>query len=133
MNYSRQSLIDDVDELLTDSKHPLDERQARRMSLMLLRQIFNDQLEIQSDLHKMRLDIDERRSVLDQTISKIQTDVNELWRHVRNYPSLTWLLRFKTKPTIIWLAIFVVVVMVLFYGYRTWLLNQLGLPPGLLP
>lgn len=123
------SLIDQVDELLTDTKHPLDEKQARRMSLMLLREIFNDQLEIKRNLDKVKFDIDERRARLDETIKKVQTDIDELWRYVREYPSLTWLLRFKFKPTVTWLVIFVVVVTGLFWAYREWLLAQLGLPP----
>lgn len=56
-NHGMGNLIADVDDLLTDSKHPLDEQQARRMSLMLLRQVYNEQLIIQRDIADWKVDM----------------------------------------------------------------------------
>ena len=142
---SPKSLIDGVDRLLTDSKHPLDEHHARRLTLELLREIFRDQLDIKADLEHIQEDIAQRRALLDATIAKVQKDMDELWRqfrayppaqelaeftrHFREYPSLTWLLRHRTKLTISWLVGFVVVVIILFLTYHQWLLSRLGLPP----
>ncbi len=129
------NLIDQIDAMLTDSSHPLDERQARKMSLMLQRQIYDEQLSILDDIKSLRNEISNNQTtvnssikMIDDAVKSIRSDVDELWRQWREYRSLTWLLRFKTKPTLVWSTSFVVIVTIILALYRQWLFDQLGLP-----
>lgn len=77
------NLIADVDEMLTDSRHPLDEQQARRMSLMLLRQVYNVQLKIQREIADWKADVSTRREQVNVQIAGIRQEVQLLESHVR--------------------------------------------------
>lgn len=138
-------LIDDVDEILTDSAHPIDEKQARKLSLMMLRQIMNVQLEIQREIADWKADVSNRRTVVNDRLDKLEKVVEDVVeavkdlpavkktvetveRTVTEYPSITWLLRYKTTPTMRWIVAFLFVLYVVIKNYpamATWL----GLPP----
>lgn len=66
------NLIDDVDEMLTDSRHPLDEQQARRMSLMLLRQVYNEQLVIRRELADWKVDVRKETAELERRLKDVE-------------------------------------------------------------
>lgn len=145
-------LIDEADELLTDSQHPLDEKQARKLSLMMLRQIVNLQFEIQREIADWKTEVKNRRERVDiqitelkgtvneikgtledyptlkKTVSELGTTVHEIKRTVSEYPSLLWLLRHKTTPTIRWLTVGVFLIFILYRSYPAFA-AWLGLPP----
>ncbi len=98
-------LINDVDELLTDSTHPLDEKQARRMTLMMLRQIMNVQFEIQREIADWKADVKNRRDEVNERLTKIEGDVKAIKDLQQEYPSVTWLLRHRTSKALMAIAV----------------------------
>lgn len=142
---SISTLIDEVDELLTDSTHPIDEKQARKLNLMMLRQIMNVQFDIQREITDWKTDVSNRRTVVNERLEKLEKVVEDVVEAVKDlpevrktvervdqtmaeYPSITWLLRYKTTPTMRWIVAFLFVLYVVIKNYpamATWL----GLPP----
>lgn len=121
-------LLEDVDELLTDSTHPLDEKQARKLSLMMLRQIMNVQFDIQREIADWKTDVKNRRDVVNERLAKIESEVGAIKQVMAEYPSLTWLLRYRTTPTIRWGGVAIVIVYILLQVYPQ-VAAWVGLPP----
>lgn len=138
-------LIDEVDELLTDSTHPLDEKQARKLSLMMLRQIMSAQFEIQREVADWKTDIANRRSVVNERITKLEKVVEDVVettsdftevkktveridRTITEYPSITWLLRYRFSNTSKAITAILVLIYLLANNYPA-LADWLNLPP----
>lgn len=123
-----ESLLDEVDEILTDSQHPMDPKQSQKVNLMLLRQIVNMQLAIQRDVADMKVNLQNRRAALDERIGKIENEIEAIKKIMVEYPSLTWLLRYKTTPTMRFIVGFLLVLYLLARNYPA-LAAWWGLPP----
>lgn len=127
-NHELQLLMERADKLLTDSNHPLDPKQTSEVTLMLIQQIVNQNMTIQRELADLKVNLTDRRAALDSRIEKIEDDVAAIKTTMTEYPSLTWLLRYKTTPTMRWIAAFLFVLWLVWNTYpafATWL----GLPP----
>lgn len=139
MEDSIQDLLEQVDDVLTDSQHPLDARQSTRISLMLQRQIVNMQLsmkremlenqrEIKAELGSLHGNLASRRAALDERIEKIEDEVKAIKTLMSEYPSLAWLIRYRTTPTVRFLVAAAVVIYILLKAYSP-VAAWLGLPP----
>lgn len=85
MDESLPQLIEEVDALLTDTNHAVDERHARKLSLMLQRHtalaiqdIYNKLLlfdRIQADL---LVNLEKRRAVIDERVAGVERELKEV-------------------------------------------------------
>lgn len=126
-----RNMLEQADDLLTDSNHPLDMKQTAKVSLMLIQQIVNMQLSIRREIAVIRVDLQAQRARLDDRIFAVEGDVADIKRTMADYPSILWLLRYRTKATVMWIGGTMVVLIGLFLSYQEWLLARLGLPPFL--
>lgn len=138
-NNGLRSLLEQVDEILTDSQHPLDPKQSQKISLMLLQQIVNmqlsmkremvdNQVEIKNDLEALRGNLTTRRAKLDERISRIEVEVAALKNVLQEYPSMTWLLRYRFSTTSKVIVAILAFIYLLFRFYPA-LAAWWGLPP----
>lgn len=138
-NNGLRSLLEQVDEILTDSQHPLDPKQSQKISLMLLQQIVNmqlvmkremvdNQLEIKNDLLALQGNLTTRRAQLDERISRIEAEVAAIKQVMADYPSLVWLLRYRFSTTS---KVIIAILAFLYFLFRFYpaLAAWWGLPP----
>lgn len=130
-----QSLFDQVDDILTDSQHPLDVKQSWKVSLALLQQMISFQLEIKREIadlvvklseEKVQQD-DEIKAVRDEIavvktdvvakITEVKNEVAEIKRTITDYPSITWLLRYKFSNTS---KVIVSILAIIYIVYRSY-------------
>lgn len=128
-----EKLLEQVEDILTDSKHPLDDKQSRMLSLMLQQQtalviqaLFNETIEIRRTMVDVKVEIVNSENLIDQRIARIET-------HILAYPSITYLLRHRTKETVLGMVGVITIIMVFLLTYQDWLFTRLGLPPLILP
>lgn len=88
-----------ADLLLTDTQHPLDPKQSAEVTLMLIQQIVNLTLAIQREIADLKADLSDRQAKLDERIDGIEESVETIQNTMRDYPSLTWLLRYRFSST----------------------------------
>lgn len=130
-----QSLFEQVDDILTDSQHQLDVKQSWKISLALMQQMINFQLEIKRELADLVVKLGEEKIQHDDTIKAVRAEVGqvkaevaEIKRTITEYPSITWLLRYKTTPTMRFIVGFLFVLYILIRNYPA-LAAWWGLPP----
>lgn len=145
-------LVEQVDELLTDSKHPLDERHARELSLMLqkhtaiaLQEIYRQQLSLEKGQVDLLRNLSERRAAIDARVQKVEGDIKDLKDLTKNlpdvekdvahlkktlaeYPTIPWLVRYKFWDTLKVIVGVVVVIVILYFTFKPVLSAWLGVP-----
>lgn len=130
-----QSLFEQVDDILTDSQHPLDVKQSWKVSLALLQQMISFQLEIKREiadlvvkLSEEKVEQDDEIKAVKANVQEIKTEVAEIKRTITEYPSLTWLLRYKFSNTSKAISAILVLIYLVVRNYPA-LATWLNLPP----
>ena len=87
------------------------------------------QAEILGAIRSIQKSLEERREVVNKRMILLEQRQAEFEYYMREYPSITWLLRHRTKETITFI-VFVFVILSLWFvsGFRQPILDWLGLP-----
>jgi hypothetical protein len=94
-----------------------------------IRLILASQAEILAAMRMMQQSLEERRMAVDRRMILLEQQMAEFEHYMREYPSITWLLRHRTKETITFIVLVFVLLSLWFVsGFRQPILDWLGLP-----
>lgn len=92
MDESLPKLIDEVDSLLTDTDHAVDEQHARKLSLMLQRHtalaiqdIYNRIVLFERTQAELQVNLEKRRAVIDERVATVEREVKSLQNTALDY------------------------------------------------